>query len=131
VTEGAILTANNQDEFAGVIAHEMGHQLGGHFCPQRQASGTLSTGHSRESVSAQLGSLRQGMDPAKEREADELAARILLDAGYDPSARSRVISRASGSSIVDRRPPTLAAQRREPRQPAAVAARPRPGGASP
>jgi beta-barrel assembly-enhancing protease len=111
VTEGAILSAHNQDEFAGVIAHEMGHQIGGHFCPQVQAYGGSSVGHGSQGVSAQLGSLRQGMDPTKEREADEFAVRILLDAGYDPAARSRVINRSSAPIVENRRPQPVVVQR--------------------
>jgi len=92
--EGAILAATNQDEFAGVIAHEMGNQLAGHFCLQAQAYGTVNAGHRDPGSSAQLGWLRQGMDPAKEREADELSVHTLADAGYDPFARERLISRS-------------------------------------
>jgi predicted Zn-dependent protease len=111
VTEGAILAANDQDEFAGVIAHEMGHQLAGHFCPQAQPYGSPSSGHGSAGASAQLGSLRQGMDPAKEREADELSVRILVDAGYDPGARSRVINRSRGVAAGNPQPQRLAGQR--------------------
>jgi predicted Zn-dependent protease len=111
VTEGAILAAENQDEFAGVIAHEMGHQLAGHFCPQAQARGSPSAGHGSAGASSQLGSLRQGMDPAKEREADDLAVRILRDAGYDPAARSRVISRSRSAPVDGDRPAAAAGQR--------------------
>ena len=88
MTEGAILAANNQDEFAGVLAHEMGHQLAGHFCLQSEV------GYRPGPAPAQLGSLRQGMDPGKEREADRYSVGILVDAGYDPAARSRVINRS-------------------------------------
>ena len=109
VTEGAILAAENQDELAGVIAHEMGHQLAGHFCPQTQGRGGPNAGHG--GASSQLGSLRQGMDPAKEREADALAARILRDAAYDPAVRSRVISRARGTPAESRQPAASAGQR--------------------
>lgn len=111
VTEGAILAAENQDELAGVIAHEMGHQLAGHFCPQAQARGSPSAGHGSAGASSQLGSLRQGMDPAKEREADDLAVRILRDAGYDPAARSRVINRSRGAPVESRQSAAAARQR--------------------
>ena len=103
LTEGAILAAHNQDELAGVIAHEMGHQLAGHFCPQVQDRGGPPAGH-RPGAATQLGSLRQGMDPAKEREADDYAVEILLEAGYDPAVRSRAISRSRGAPVDGDRP---------------------------
>ena len=111
VTEGAILAVNNQDEFAGLIAHEMGHQVAGHFCPQAQDRGGPPVGRSPVAA-AQLGSLRQGMDPAKEREADDLAVGILLEAGYDPAVRSRAVSRSRGAPA-DGDPPAAAAAQRQ------------------
>lgn len=109
LTEGAILAAHNQDELAGVIAHEMGHQLAGHFCPQVQDRGGPPAGH-RPGAATQLGSLRQGMDPAKEREADDYAVEILLEAGYDPAVRSRAISRSRGAPVDGDRPAAAAGQ---------------------
>lgn len=113
VTEGAILAAANQDELAGVIAHEMGHQLAGHFCPEARGRASAGAGHGGTGATSQLGTLRQGMDPVKEREADELAARLLSDAGYDPAARSRVISRSRGAPV-DGRPSEAGARLRQP-----------------
>jgi predicted Zn-dependent protease len=125
ITEGAILASNSEAELAGVIAHEMGHQLAGHFCRDSSGSGHSAVLEGRRqgyaSPSPSLGNLRQGMDPAKEREADEYSIGILLDAGYDPSVRSNVLNR-SGAQVSDRpsygaRPPADYS-RREPPVPA-------------
>ena len=101
LTEGAILIAADEPELAAILAHEMGHQLAGHFCTgpipieERKpwweillspAEPALSGASARRD--ANFGSLRRGIDPAKEREADRLAADILRAADYDPMARS-------------------------------------------
>lgn len=99
VTEGAILAANTESELAGVIAHEMGHQLSGHFCAANRgsygnrdgdSSGQLRQ-HGYGAGSPGLGTLRQGMDPLKERDADRVAVDLLIEAGFDPTVRSNVI----------------------------------------
>ncbi len=40
VTEGAITFARNESELAAIIAHELGHELAGHFCSQATYSGS-------------------------------------------------------------------------------------------
>ena len=137
VTEGAILAASSEAELAGVIAHEMGHQLAGHFCPGSRAQsawddysdGKEGRQRGKESTSPGVGSLRQGMDPAKEREADEYATRVLMDAGFDLSVRSDVMTRSRAEGPQARRydthqPPSYSSSGDQPR------ARPAPGGQS-
>jgi len=109
LTEGAILIAADEPELAAILAHEMGHQLAGHFCTgpipieERKpwweillspAEPALSGASARRD--ANFGSLRRGIDPAKEREADRLAADILRAADYDPMARSAATGMTSG-----------------------------------
>jgi predicted Zn-dependent protease len=113
VTEGAILASASDAEFAGVIAHEMGHQVAGHFCPQSQGRGDSAAGHRPQGAATQLGSLRQGMDPAKEREADAAAIRILRDAGFDPAVRSLALGRSPAGANGRTATGPLAAQGRE------------------
>jgi predicted Zn-dependent protease len=109
VTEGAISKAANEDELAAVLAHEMGHDIAGHFCPRAQENGDDSpwwdifssprTSHSRHrGTESYYGSLRQVIDPVKEREADHYARGILRSAGYDPGAMARIARRVSRSS---------------------------------
>lgn len=106
VTEGAILAARNESELAGVIAHEMGHQLSGHFCSESRGQSAQAnyggSGQGRQhgygSQLPGLGTLRQGMDPLKEREADRVAVDLLIEAGFDPAVRSNVIRGVRGQS---------------------------------
>lgn len=110
LTEGAILLAADEAELAAILAHEMGHQLAGHFCadptpiekrkpwweillsPTEPAPPGASSRRD-----ANFGSLRRGIDPAKEREADRLTAEILRAAGYDPMARLELARRMARS----------------------------------
>jgi predicted Zn-dependent protease len=96
VSDGAVATVKNEDELAAIIAHEIGHQLSGHFCDRPGAGGagqsaifpwTWSAPPQRYGVERQqVGSLTQEIDPHKEDEADRYATRILEAAGFDPHA---------------------------------------------
>lgn len=79
VNEGVVLVCENEAEVASILAHEMGHQLAGHF---RDGVVAADGGSAR----IELGGVTQQIDVAKEIEADRLALRILVDAGYDPHA---------------------------------------------
>ncbi len=90
VSDGAILFSRNESEFAAILAHEIGHELAGHFCDQFQApslAGDLLSffyqGWRQQNGS---GRISQEIDPAKEREADRVALSLLGKAGYDPHA---------------------------------------------
>lgn len=91
VTEGALLSARTEAELAAILAHEIGHQLAGHFCrppPPGFWDSFLNlfrwpNGRERE---YSIGALTQVIDPVKEHEADQLAVRLLLSSGYDPHA---------------------------------------------
>jgi len=99
ITEGAITFVRNESELAAIIAHELGHELAGHFCNQA----TYSDSHGlfdifpaappteRQEVGA--GSVRQTIDPAKEEQADQIAISILKAAGYSPLALLQVARR--------------------------------------
>ena len=100
VTEGAITFARNESELAAIIAHELGHELAGHFCSQATYSGSpgLFDIFSAAPPSPQLqevgaGSVRQTIDPAKEEQADQIAISILQAAGYSPLALLQVARR--------------------------------------
>jgi predicted Zn-dependent protease len=103
VTEGAVMFAQNEEELAAIIAHEMGHELAGHFCdhpPSPENAGGLFdifTGPppapDYHQESAGVGSLRQTVDLAKEKQADQIAAKILRAADYDPRTLLRVAKR--------------------------------------
>ncbi|MGR9100096.1 MAG: M48 family metallopeptidase, partial [Gammaproteobacteria bacterium] len=84
VTDGAFGFVRSEAELAAILAHEISHQLSGHFC---RPSPDLNS-HRRE-----LGSLIQIVDYRLEMEADDLALNILLLAGFRPASLSEVVRR--------------------------------------
>ncbi|MGH8478665.1 MAG: M48 family metallopeptidase [Gammaproteobacteria bacterium] len=102
LTDGALEFSKTESELAAILAHEMGHQLSGHFCP-REAPGFFSWLFGRSDDRAEtsgkdvrkkdLGSISLVIDPVKEQEADRQAVAILREAGYDPHAMLEVARR--------------------------------------
>jgi predicted Zn-dependent protease len=82
ITDGAILAAASEAEVAAVLAHEMGHQLAGHFCSNSDSDG----GRGRS-----LGSIHQVIDVGREMEADRMAMDILRGAGLPPGTMLDVV----------------------------------------
>ena len=88
VSDGALYACNDDSEFGAILAHEMSHQIAGHFRkPQSYAQDANSIDHAR------IGSLSLRIDPAKELEADRLSVQILRQAGEDPHGALRIASR--------------------------------------
>jgi predicted Zn-dependent protease len=105
VHDGTVRLAQSESELAAVIAHEMAHQLRGHFCPT--TGGETSTRGPQERQ--QVGEVYQRINPAREIEADETALEMLWIAGYDPHAALRMARRvrhqkngSPGHYLVDR-----------------------------
>jgi predicted Zn-dependent protease len=98
VTDGAVNFAQNESELAAVLAHELGHELAGHFCG---ASASFESGGLFDIFSAPkieerqvgIGSLTLAIDPVKEQQADQIAVSILQSGGYDPHAMLDVARR--------------------------------------
>nr|MBS0019332.1 M48 family metallopeptidase [Gammaproteobacteria bacterium] len=89
VSDGALASCDNDAEFAALLAHEMGHQIEGHFrdipaLPRR------SDGRSH----LPMGSLSLAVNPAHELAADAISIELLSAAGYAPHAALRVAHRA-------------------------------------
>ncbi len=84
LTDGSFDFVDNEAELAAIVAHEIGHQLAGHFC-----QATDRTGREQNS----LGSLVQVVDIEKEMEADAIALKLLSSAGFPPQALLKIISR--------------------------------------
>lgn len=88
VTDGAILTATNEAEVAAILAHEMGHQLAGHFCSNAEESGARPRS---------VGSIHQVIDVNREMEADEMALGILRAAGFPPGTMLDVVRKMNAA----------------------------------
>lgn len=113
VTTGLLRSARSEDEVAAVLAHEVAHvQLGHTMQPveaarrQEHLTGVLLEG-SGDLVHAFFGKVvsagtdfvvDRGFGKKNELAADALAARILEQAGYDPSALAAFIGRLEGAS---------------------------------
>lgn len=101
INEGALTFAENEEELIAIIAHELGHELAGHFCKiQKELASTsffdfLLGGSpvSRQKETAELGSLPQTIDPAKEQQADSIAISLLHASGYNPQTLLRLSRR--------------------------------------
>lgn len=98
VMEGAVNLAKNESELAAILAHELGHELAGHFCEQSRSSpsgGLFDIFSVPESPQyrAGVGSMTQIIDPVKEQQADQIALSILRAGGFDPRAMLNVTKR--------------------------------------
>lgn len=98
VTDGAVSFARTESELAAILAHEMGHQLAGHFCrspydEQSRSWFDIFSSPRVEQDQVGIGSLTQIIDPVKEQQADRIAVAILRAAGYDPRAMLDVARR--------------------------------------
>ena len=86
LTTGLLARLSNDDELAFVIAHELAHNILGHAAILRAAK-----------VSGQPG--RKQLVRQTERDADQLAGELLLDAGFDPVAGAQALTRLGGGDL--------------------------------
>jgi predicted Zn-dependent protease len=105
VTEGVINFAQNEDEIASVLAHEIGHELAGDFCKTtdnffKTLSDLVFTSENSQHQKIKVGSLTQVVDPIKEQRADRIALSILEAAGYEPKAMLELAYRLSSNGVV-------------------------------
>jgi predicted Zn-dependent protease len=94
------LCAQDRDELAFLLGHEMGHVLRGH------AKSQLTAGAFLQAVTARLAGaglmlrqlLNKGYSRELELEADGEGARLAAAAGFDPRAAARALGRLAGVS---------------------------------
>lgn len=119
VNKGLILTADNEAELAGVIAHEIAHVAARHAA-ENQAKGNIAQ------IGAIVGSIFLGGIPglifqntaslglllsftkfsrANEEEADKLGVQYMYAAGYDPNAMSTMFEKLAAKE--KKKPGTL------------------------
>jgi len=87
------LAAQDEAEFAGMLAHSIAHIAAWHFTRQatRGQFANMSTMNQNQSAALPLGFLR--FQRQNELEADRLAVNSLAGAGFDPAALARYIGR--------------------------------------
>lgn len=130
INEGAVSFAQSESELAAILAHELAHELAGHFCEDTRASHSLfdifSAPEPRQ-YGADIGSLKQIIDPIKERQADQIALSLLRSAGFDPKAMLDVARRLPSGGAVH----LLDSNRIQSLEQAVAAMSPMPTGSSP
>jgi predicted Zn-dependent protease len=105
ITDGAVNFVQNESELAAILAHELGHELAGHFCgaPDLSDSGGLFDIFSAPKTQQHqvgVGSMTLAIDPVKEQQADQIAISILQAGGFDPRAMLNVARRLPMGSAV-------------------------------
>jgi beta-barrel assembly-enhancing protease len=99
ITEGAITICQSEAELAAILAHEIGHQIAGHFCHNDQLFRPGEQFIDFESNlpgtirKKSIGSLTQVIDIQKEIQADRIAVQLLSSAGYDAYAMLEIARR--------------------------------------
>jgi beta-barrel assembly-enhancing protease len=107
ITDGAVNFVRSESELAAILAHEIGHELAGHFCG---ASGQINSDGLFDIFSAPetrqhkvgVGSMTLSIDPVKEQQADQIALSILQAGGYDPHAMLEVARRMHSGDTAQR-----------------------------
>ena len=105
ITDGAVNFVQNESELAAILAHELGHELAGHFCGASDLSDSgglfdIFSAPKIEEHQVGIGSLTLAIDPVKEQQADQIAVSILQAGGYDPRSMLDVARRLpSGGAL--------------------------------
>lgn len=88
VSDGAVRRCETESELAAILAHEMAHQMLGHFC-----DAATETDGDRRSV----GSVTLRRDPARELAADSYGLDLIARVGYDPQGARSIAGRVQGA----------------------------------
>jgi len=105
VTKGLVETAQNEQQLAGAIAHELGHVVMRHGTAEvSQAYGQANTNRRRPTVNDAMSRLNIRFEPdsvvmrytrEEERQADVIATQIMYDTGFDPNYMTQMFQRVS------------------------------------
>jgi predicted Zn-dependent protease len=87
ISADLILAAQNEAEFAGMLAHAVAHVAGRHYARQMTRENLMQIGAIAASMST------NGPAGMAESQADSLAVRTMSKAGYDPAALAAYIRR--------------------------------------
>ncbi len=105
VSDGLVRLVHSEAELAAAIAHEMGHQIAGHFC-SRPSVGTRSINPGLSDMSNKERAVRHlalgvgtlVMDVKKEQEADAIGTDILKASGYEARAMLDLVRRLANET---------------------------------
>lgn len=81
LSDGLLLFVRDRAQLAAVLAHELAHQLLGHFCASNRTDERI-----------RIGGVTQHFDLTREIEADREAVHLLAAAGFDPSAMADILA---------------------------------------
>jgi predicted Zn-dependent protease len=114
VTRGLLALANNEAELAGVLGHELGHVVARHHAQQqsRQTLASVALTALALALKAPPPALLQGtqlvalvylarFSREQEYEADQLGARYMARAGYDPHALATLLTHLQVNSDLE------------------------------
>jgi predicted Zn-dependent protease len=93
ISDGAVRACETESELAAILAHEMAHQLLGHFCEGGATSSAVGKRRPRS-----MGSISLGIDIDKERAADRFGLDLISRAGYDPNSALSIVRRVQRGS---------------------------------
>jgi predicted Zn-dependent protease len=94
ISDGTVRSCESESELAAILAHEMSHQLLGHFCtPGASSDERWWQDGARRGRETAVGSVSLQVDPDRELAADRFALGMLERAGYDPTASLRIAAR--------------------------------------
>jgi predicted Zn-dependent protease len=117
VTEGLLAQVKDEDELAGVLAHEIAHITEKHLFNEIRPKRKVSAGESVTRMMSRGGSnlgqglskmvnqglkslIEDGLGQQKEAEADSVGAMYAAAAGYDPMGLKRFLARIGASQKV-------------------------------
>lgn len=118
ITSGLLAMIHDEDELAGVMAHEMGHGINRHVIKllesqqkislaaigaiilgslaSKSANGAIAT-TALSIAAAQATTLKFSRE--NEKEADTVAIKLLIRAGYDPTGLARILERLEEARV--------------------------------
>lgn len=103
VFKGLVDKVDNDDQLAGVIAHEFGHITAKHAMKRLQASysytllqvlaGATGNAHMMQGIDLAFASILSGYSRQDEFEADRLSVKYMKKAGYNPQAMANFLAK--------------------------------------
>ncbi|WP_159467172.1 M48 family metalloprotease [Dyadobacter sp. 3J3] len=110
ITRGLLKLLKTDDEIAIILSHEIGHVMGRHTTEKLSGFDILEkfkdsthviTNYSPNQINSYITDLLKiTFDSEEESEADELALKYMVEAGYNPKAFPEILEKLSGKSEI-------------------------------